>query len=182
MRIVVDVDGVLADTVGAVLDWLNGSRDLRLHPNMVADRKFAILEDTSIAQAIAFFFDTRGAIGVIDGARIGTRKLVNAGHEIIVVTARPAYLRDYTYTWLWHNDILFHELHMGTEKHLFGDLVIDDSIRNVRRAREHGKKALLFAQPWNLWDLNNVTGWEFIPDAVEEELWSSERGMEELST
>ncbi len=163
MRILLDVDGVIADWTGAVagrifeygggtMDRTKWFRDSDLPPNVRTRVMMALAEPN-----FCFKFDP------LPGALEAIKELRAAGCEVQFVTAiwdSPTWVYDRN-RWLRK-----HKLISGTsgvtytkDKHLVkGDIFVDDKISNV----EHWKAAwpngiaVLWAQPWNANQLFNV--------------------------
>lgn len=149
-KIVIDVDGTLADTVPAALNMVNQSRGTRFSKDMVTEWNWRLPgTDDNIGSAIRFFFDTRGRIDPVPGA-VSAVKELSERFYIVVATARPLYLKDWTVTWLFKNEIVFHDLVMIREKYrLNASILVDDDYRTVAMASQLGQTGILFHQPWN---------------------------------
>jgi hypothetical protein len=168
MRIIVDVDDVLADTFRAIEDRFGKAadvtgEDLRLYfPD--ADVK-SIIHDVAFNMAIPPLF----------GAAVGVRWLLEAGHSARYLSSRPAALEAPTREWLqrWQ----FPDIPLqcvgreGKQEALRSDpydLLIDDMLSYLTIARDRGKRAIAFTNPWNTgWNDLEVVGWREIKDVLQ---------------
>lgn len=112
----------------------------------------------------------------ITGARIGLEQLVANGHELIIVTHRPANAITDTLDWvsLQFKDIPlagFHIMSNGEAKEqVDADVLIDDKAENVLGWALTGRKAILFNAPYNQHtEITNVircNGWKEVVYAL----------------
>lgn len=186
MRIAVDVDGVLADHVSAVLSRLRTEHGgfTRTKSTMTHwDEPLPSL-DTSLKPEIeaaesdpAFVHE----IPPIEGAIEGTTMLADRGHELIIVTARPEENLPMTHKWLEANEIPYNrEESLSTKGQMKtisdAEVLIDDFPGHIRDFAKTGRYAILFAQPWNEAQVDDLTesprifaaeGWEQVLDIIQ---------------
>jgi len=163
MRIVLDVDDVLADTFSELEDRLGPASDASAE-NLETMFPGADLEQ--YLQSFEFHLE----IPPIDGAAEGARWIVRRGSEIIYVTSRSPALKVPTQDWLNDWDFPQAPLHcLGREakKVLLRsdpyDLLIDDQLRYLSVARDRGKRTIALANPWNAsWDGLRLRDWKQI--------------------
>lgn len=89
-------------------------------------------------------------------------------HEVVIVTARPAYSKRATLAWLDHWEIPRDDLVFADDKAAVDiDVLIDDSPLQIEAARAAGKVGIVFDQPWN-WNAGGpyVSGWSDVPLAI----------------
>lgn len=165
MRIILDVDDVLADTVGALEDLFGQAVDPTVEDLQVM---FPHANVEWIYDSVEF----HESIHPIDGAVEGARWLLEAGHEIQYLSSRPHAMETPTKKWLkrWQ----FPDLQLrciGRESKVSAlrtepyDLLIDDMLRYLAVAEEHGKRTIAFAKPWNsTWNGVRVAGWSEMRD------------------
>jgi len=153
----VDIDGVLADQVGAVLEviereygekyrksdvdrahWTFGGRDLWSEiGRLLADPEYAL------------------NLPLIEGSQQGIKQLKD--HEVFVVTARRPNAEEATKQWLnAHFPCLIDYYHArtGTKQSVPSDVLIDDLDFNiVEFVRSHpDRRGILFVHPWSIND------------------------------
>jgi len=151
VRILVDVDGVLADHVAPALAIVN--REQRMAFTRADVKEWAQqLGDTDIATEIKrVLADPDAVMGmpVIEGALEALNMLAEK-HTIIIATSRPFGTSASTRNWLWVNRIP-HSCFVCTNDKaaLEGDLLIDDHLPFVAAFAATGRPAVLFTQPWN---------------------------------
>lgn len=107
--------------------------------------------------------------------RVGLQRLVEMGHEILIITSRPASAVEDTKEWVdfYYKGIPLVDLHIlsnNEEKSsVQADILIDDNPPNVVEWAEQGRAALLFDRPWNrktnmiapiTGSIYRVTGWK----------------------
>jgi len=159
MRIAVDMDEVLADTLAGELEWLNRKYGYQLtreqmagHPlsEMVTKEHYRGLEEMQLEGN--FFAD----LPVIEGSQLGMLDLI-AKHEVYIATAAMEYPGSFAAKFRWlaryfpfipPSQIVF----CGDKSILLADYLIDDNDRHFRCFRGQG---ILFTAPHNL----HVTGY-----------------------
>lgn len=160
MNIVLDVDDVLAGTVGALEDHFGPAADLSVEDLTVM---FPGADLETVLDDAAFHL----GIPQVHGAREGVQRLLDHGHEISLATSRPAGLREATLAWLRTGGFPELRLHCdGRESKLkiLGswtyDLLIDDQVRYLSVARERQHETIAFTYPWNAaWRGHKVESW-----------------------
>jgi 5'(3')-deoxyribonucleotidase len=92
---------------------------------------------------------------MVQGARRGLEQLAEDGHELLVVTSRPAAAVLDTVEWisLFFKDIPLAGIHILSNQEpksvIRADLLIDDRPENIYEWSGAGREAILFEQPWN---------------------------------
>jgi 5'-nucleotidase len=159
MKVAIDVDGVLADHVPAVLSKLRTenpefamtkedvqSWDEEL-PTIGSDMKVEIERAESTSNFVK-------SIPPIKGAVQATNQIADDGHDIIIVTNRPESILPATHEWLEYHGIPHRREESlstnGMSKSVAdADILIDDFPANLREFMNVGL-GILFIQPWNL--------------------------------
>jgi len=165
MRLLVDVDGVVADLMGGFDRFIRAKHGLELRPREIttfhiprspAHRELdeRICLDTNLAEFLALPDVYQDYVDPIPGARSALAAIRDAGHEVGFVTATlhdspESYASKYR--WL--------DKHFGRvpviscpsgQKHWFvADYGTDDRWDTCERWAAAGVKPLLFRQPWN---------------------------------
>ena len=167
MRIAVDVDGVLADHVSAVLSRLRTEHEdfTRTKSSMTHwDEQLPELNTSLKPEIEAAESDPAFILNMppIDGAIKGTTTLADRGHELVIVTARPEENLQMTLDWLEANsiphsceEILSTRGQMKTISD--AEVLIDDFPGHIRDFAKTGKYAILFVQPWNESQVDELT-------------------------
>lgn len=167
MKIAVDVDGVLADHVSPVLSQLRAEHDefAKVKSEMTHwDEPLPEL-DTSLKPAIEAAESEPAfvrSMPPVEGAIEGATELANRGYELIIVTARPESILPATYEWLEANDIPHRrEESLSTRGEMKtiadAEILIDDFPGHIRDFAAAGKDAILFVQPWNKSEVDDLT-------------------------
>ena len=163
MRIIVDVDDVLADTFGAIEDRFGKAAD-------VTGENLQLYFPGADVKSVIHSVEFNAAIPPLDGAVEGVRWLLDAGHSACYLSSRPSSLELPTKDWLrrWQ----FPEIPLqcvGREKKQEAlrsdpyDLLIDDMLSYLTIARDRGKRVIAFTNPWNAgWNDLEVAGWHEI--------------------
>ncbi len=90
---------------------------------------------------------------IIKGTVIGVRKLHEMGYSLSVVTHRPRSTTKDTIAWLDYINLPFDEVHILSDgepkSSVSGDILIDDKPENMTDWHDHGRRGVLFSQPWN---------------------------------
>lgn len=169
MDILIDVDGVVADFVGGLLDAINSSLKAT---DITVYWMFELLSPEERKQATSIMSEPSfwRCLRPIDRAIEGVEKLREAGHSILWATHPWSCCRgwcDARRDWLYQHfaadddEILF-----GSAKYrIAGDVLIDDNpkfIKSWQIAYDKGC-ALLYSQPYNRsfhWPENRQFTWE----------------------
>jgi 5'-nucleotidase len=152
-RLIIDVDGVLADVVRATLTELNRELgtsfrkpdikqwDQPLGPTNIKDEVERRLLDPRFVQRVP----------TVQGAAYAYSFLL-CTYDITIATSRDPRIDDATQAWLArkHFPYTVYENVCGRSKsELDGDILIDDYHGNVAAFVATGRPAILFSQPWN---------------------------------
>jgi hypothetical protein len=165
MRIIVDVDDVLSDTVGT-LEGLFGKATDPTSENLQV--MFPDADVEWIFDNVEFHL----SIHPIEGAVAGVGRLLDAGYEAQYLSSRPLSMEGPTKDWLrqWQFPDLplrcigreSKKLVLRNERY---DLLIDDMPWYLSIAKERGKRTIAFAKPWNsTWEGVRVAGWSKMMD------------------
>jgi uncharacterized HAD superfamily protein len=165
MKIGIDLDDVVWEHFGPVLDYINekNGTDFKLD-NL---KTFKIWESFDISREEAFdsvksFHDSgkMDEVSFIDGAREIIKDLTK-GNELVFVTSRAPYFKEQTLNLLKKNGFeipIFFSRHLNEEngKTKFEicrdekiDVMIEDSSNHAVECAEGGIKVILFDKPWN---------------------------------
>ncbi len=165
MRIAVDMDEVLADTLAGELQWLNREYGYQLTQAQMAGRPLADLVTEEHYRGLEemqlegnFFAD----LPVMEGSQLGMLELIER-HEVYIATAAMEYPGSFAAKFRWlaqhfpfipPSRIVF----CGDKSILLADYLIDDNDRHFRRFRGQG---VLFTAPHNLYVTGypRVNGW-----------------------
>lgn len=157
MRIAVDVDGVLARRVPAILDLIATRHGVRLDVSAITDREATIpLTGRDLS---AFYAETDEqpehllALDPVEGAADAMRALAEE-HELLIATYRKPAAMDPTIEWLDEHAIPFdtYVREVGEGKRAVdADVLVDDSARTAAAFAEERPeaRAVLFSRPWN---------------------------------
>lgn len=175
MRLVFDVDGVIADFDKAACAAF-GPCDRRLYS--LTDRW---PHAKSAVNAFVTEMATYADLELVDGAQAGLVALAVAGHEIIMATARPGGLqmRALTIEWLRRHAIPFDDVFVvntSDKANLIGglspDFAFDDAPHILNQLASRGVPAVVFAQPWNMSvsaEILRVDGWPSLVRLVQDD-------------
>jgi 5'(3')-deoxyribonucleotidase len=167
LKIALDIDGVLADQVGAVLEriekeygrkysksevnqahWSFGGRDIWMEiSKLLTDPEYVL------------------AVPVIDGSQLAIQQL--GYQDLCVVTARRPETEEATKQWLSKHFPSLNEYYharTGTKHSIPSDVLIDDFDLNIVEfvKSDPSRRGILFKQPWSI----NNTGIEEYADQV----------------
>ncbi|MEK6970216.1 MAG: hypothetical protein AABW68_00790 [archaeon] len=168
MRIGIDIDGVLVDIVSPLLELYNAHKGTGHRYEDVGHYDLHQTWNCSPQEAIDWvhqFYATPAfdEMPVIDGAVAGVTRL-SKGHELFIITSRPAYLQEKTKAWIerYFGDA-FVEILFGNAYSLHGPqkdkstlcsekdvrVLIEDAPGNAIDCAQAGIEVFLFDQPWN---------------------------------
>lgn len=181
MRIAVDVDGVLADRIGGIVELIEEQYGVTLSPTDVDEWDFsipgtetdihAVIEESTADRAHLLGLDP------IPGAIEGMRTIASE-HEILIATHRPPRIHDHTKRWLDEHEIPFDRFASSCGDYkceVRADALIDDRPANVRAFADAHGRAILFEQPWNVdrvWNnrVTVATNWSAVVRTVSERI------------
>jgi 5'(3')-deoxyribonucleotidase len=154
-RILLDVDGVLADFAGALVDFVNLSRINPITRKSLTEWDLLKAAGASDQQEAFDRLASRpgfcGTLAVCPGAQAFVKSLQEFA-EVVIVTAPYENAARWTHErlhWLKeHFAIDKRDVVFAKRKSLVaGDLLIDDALHNV--GRNHYARSILIDQPWN---------------------------------
>lgn len=165
MKIFLDIDDVLADTVKALEHALGPAIDPTsehlqdFFPGVNLPR---YLQDPAFNMSIP----------PVDGAVAGAMMIFEHGHAVQYLSARTPDLTDVTETWLRRWGFPESPTHcVGTEnkRGMLAldnyDVLIDDQLKYLNEAGDRGIRALAFAYPWNqTWKGARFENWKGLSD------------------
>lgn len=151
LRILLDVDGVLAQTSEKILRLYNEKYGQKVEIN---DLIFWTYEDCpKITEKASDFFIQKGFfkdLDVFDGAQEMVRALLNQGHDIVIATAVFCHGYKDRYDWLrnWFPEISEENYVFTARKDLLvGDVILDDKVANLLNSNI--SYPVLMDRPWN---------------------------------
>ncbi len=181
-NLIVDIDGVLADTLTTALDWFNYQWGTRFIPTDINkyNPTLTIYDDSGIKSEISFADwmvvsikdpDFHRDVKPFPGASKVLGEALMDGWEITLATARAPETSILTTQWLSWNEIPHHRLlHNANKYQLTGDLLIEDHLTNVMdwngwfKGKNPLRAALLIDTPYNQsqwlpWPIHRVRDW-----------------------
>lgn len=167
MKIILDIDDVLADTVAALEQEWGPAVD---PTSESIDDFFPSVDLSQHLHSPAFNL----AIPPVEGAVEGARSILNANHEILYISARIPGLSNATQAWLQSWAFPDKPLHcVGREvktmmlQSIQYDLLIDDQLKYLKIAEQRGLRALAYAYPWNAaWAGPRLATWDALVAAI----------------
>jgi len=179
MRLGIDMDGVMCDFNAGWMQLHADEFGSELRPDMVVGwnglHELAGFADMAQFWAWAKASDERDSIfrhlEPFPGAVETMRALADAGHEIVVLTAKPDWAIPDTLSWLGDHAVPTREIHVRYDKHLIDcDVYIDDSpavLADLRRYRTD-RLVCRMIQPWNrpVDGAIDVAGWDDVRTVV----------------
>ncbi|MFQ5989862.1 MAG: HAD family hydrolase [Candidatus Methylomirabilales bacterium] len=167
MRIAIDVDDVLADSLPEFLAAFNRRFGLQLSVTEAGWEVFRRYPEIPPEAVRAFFAelyqaDFLGSRPLLPGAREGVEQLHRDGHRLFIITGRLQHDRDITERWLIKTGLsaFFQEVvhRDGTDAPLHKrqaaerlrlDVLLEDEYQVATAAAELPVRVLLFDRPWN---------------------------------
>jgi 5'(3')-deoxyribonucleotidase len=160
MRLGIDLDGVVADFNAGWIKLHRQEFGSDLQPEMVTSWD-GLHTVAGFADMRSFWSWARGNddrpsifrhLEAYPEALDTLRRLDRAGHDIVIVTTKPAWARSDTLRWLADHDMPTNEVHITFEKYTVDcDVYLDDSPEVVPTLVRHRPEALVcrFVRPWN---------------------------------
>jgi 5'(3')-deoxyribonucleotidase len=155
LKIAVDIDGVLADQVGAVLKVIENEYGERYSEKDVNHAHWSFAGRDLWSEIARLLADSEYVLRVplIEGSQIALKQL--ARHEVFVVTARRPNAEEATKQWLSvHFPCLrqYYHAKTGTKHNIPSDVLIDDLDMNIVEfvKSDPDRRGILFVHPWSL--------------------------------
>jgi len=160
MRLGIDMDGVICDFNAGWMKLHQHELGSELHPEMVVTWD-NLHELGGFADMSAFWRWARGSderpsifrhLEPFPDALETLRRLHAAGHEIVIVTAKPRWAVPDTLRWLADHEVPTSEIHIRYRKHTVAcDAYLDDSPVVLPELVEHRPDTLVcrMVRPWN---------------------------------
>lgn len=176
--LIVDIDGVLADSIAMGIVWFNYQYNTHYVITDINewDPSLNINEFETVSFGDWMVVHTKDPdfhrdIRPFPGARLVLEDAIENDWTITLATARAPETKVLTEQWLGWNQIPYHKLvHNGAKAELTGNLLIEDSLQNVLDWNGWFKipfslrPALLFNTPYNQaawlpWPIHRVRDW-----------------------
>lgn len=156
LHIGLDIDGVLADYMGAIAEVGRAQGHPIVGPGH-GPTQYGLVEPgwfpdkESAHAAMTDLRDKLDTLDLLDQSAPGSvRRLRAAGHRVDIVTARHPGARSSTAQWLDRHGFEYEQLRFETAKHVVGcDIYIDDAAHNVIELRDAGHVAVVYDAPYN---------------------------------
>jgi len=163
MKILVDIDGVVCDLVGEVLDRLNKKIGTKFKHDHITEWNFfhensqVFTEDE--LKVVKEIFNQEGLtneVSLMPGAKEILEELSAKGHEIVWLTAPWKHSKTWCYDrTLWIERNLSHIskniVFAWNKEDIPGDILIDDNPEFIEKWRKNNTGlTFLFRQPWNI--------------------------------
>lgn len=169
MRIGIDLDEVVANTMEAIVGFHNEKYKTQLVKNDFHSYQFWEVWGGTREEAIQkmyTFFGTDHSAGIcpIPGSLEAIQKLKGDGHELFVITGRHTEISEETRKWIErHCKNVFSGIHFANSYSVTGEhvkksaicnkldikIMVEDDIHHVHDLAGSGIKVFLFDQPWN---------------------------------
>ena len=167
MRLGIDLDGVVANFTQGWMDFYN--REFGATLTFDDSRRWNDLVDLTHFKNIGEFWSWSSDLDghsifwhlePFPGAVEAVRSLVDAGHQIVIVTTKPSFATQDTHEWVERHRIPAAELHIfeGNDKWTVPcDVYLDDGPHVLPGLLLHRPKATVcrFVRPWN-WPLDGA--------------------------
>lgn len=160
LRLGIDLDGVVADFNRGWTSAYNDAFGASLAPDMVEswDSPLSLTHFPDMAAFWDWAKDHGGHsvfrhLEPYPTAIETLQELDGAGHQLVILTAKPDWARTDTLRWLADHDVPTREIHLTEDKHAVPcDVYLDDAPGQVEQlARVRGEQATVcrFVRPWN---------------------------------
>lgn len=155
MKIAIDIDGVLADQVEAVLKVIEKKYGLKYLKSDVNRAHWTFSGREIWSEIASLLADTEYTLSIplIEGSQKGIEQL--ADHDMCVVTARRPNAEKATKQWLnTHFPCLmeYYQARTGMKHNIPSDVLIDDLDMNIVEfvKSDPNRRGILFVHPWSI--------------------------------
>lgn len=154
LSIMVDIDGVCADTLPVMLEVLNKTFNKNYTPEMCIDYDLTKLYGPDATKALDIIFAPIAILAEpLEGASEVLREFYDNNIPIFYVTSRSKSCQEVTIFWLWENNFPPGSLHFVSSKTDFLvssriDIVVEDNPKEALDIARY-KPVLLYDQPYN---------------------------------
>ncbi len=180
-RLGIDLDGVVADFNGGWMRRYNAEHQTSLTADMVTtwDGLHELTHFEDMRQFWRWARDHGGQsffrhLDPYPGAVETIRRLNRAGHDIVIITAKPDWAVHDTFEWLADHRVPTREVHVTQDKwEVACDVYLDDSPHVVPHlVRHRGSEATIcrFVRPWNepVEGAVDIASWEAFEAVVDD--------------
>ncbi len=158
VRIVFDVDNVLADTISCWCIKATKYLGTPVSKNQIKHHKIVGSVNMAPREVYALLDEVWSEWSILPTTEEGIpdlfNELKNSGHNIAIATCRPIRSANLVLKWLRKNGIPFDSYHpLGPYKsksELNCDALIDDAPDQINQIIDNGKNGFLYLQPWNI--------------------------------
>jgi uncharacterized HAD superfamily protein len=190
MKIGIDLDDTLADTMPAVLKFHNEVYNSGLSEDVASysdyNDSWPFGHEENLKRFYEFFdHDLHHNAKPAQGAVAAIKELAK-NHKLYIITARPADVREQTARWveknfpgmidelyfanLWANDSLSPRQKSEICAELGAEIMIEDRFEHARDCALAGQKVFLLDRPWNQGDLpagvKRFISWSDVPKTL----------------
>ncbi|MCS7109882.1 MAG: hypothetical protein NZ956_00225 [Candidatus Caldarchaeum sp.] len=156
MRIALDVDGVLADLAGMVIEVYEEMTGVKISREMITEWEFWVKLNMTRGEFLKLIIRAwerwEQLRPLEDDLEEDTRNLMEFG-EVDILTQRPAETVEYVKKWLRLHGVAYRRFVWvplkGSKDSFRYDVYIDDSPRLAERLANKGRLMLLYDQSWN---------------------------------
>lgn len=151
VRLGIDIDSVLCDTMPRLLEKINREHGTAITMEDAIQWDFPVGDTTFDTLILKAFRDPVLLMSLppMQGSQEAVKRLVN-DFDLVVVTSRKELTVDATRLWVETHFGPLLVVHTGDSKNGHDlDILVDDAPHNVTPFAETGRPAILFDQPWN---------------------------------
>jgi uncharacterized HAD superfamily protein len=178
MKIAVDIDGVLGDTLKVTVDYLDKIYDIKIKEEDITQYDFHELIEMDEEEYKKMFLNYRLYLTepIVFGSVEGMNELKKRGNEITLITSRDASLQDVTLNWLKKNKFPFDRIIFSGNKpkkeiaEIYGfDVFIEDCYETCLDLKSVVPTVIILDAPYNKGNhlgIIRAQSWEQILDKI----------------
>ncbi len=156
MNLGFDIDGVIANFAGPLIETIKGNYGLTLKESDIYCFDLNIVLGITKAEETQLITDIlRQNLPLYAGAKETLEQLSREGHSIYLLTGRWGNLRDVTEVWLKEKAVPYNELHLLNIGKKYQapveslDLIVEDSLEDALEWTQKVKNVLVYDHPYN---------------------------------
>ncbi len=150
MRIAIDLDGVLADTMSHLCIWIGEKYGIALAKEEIIEWDYNFGPNTITSEVLRAFKNESfiSSLVATKGSKNAVRD-IRTEHRILIATSRPLSTQIETEKWVFKHYGAIKIVFVREKQKIDADVLVDDNLESVLLFAKIRGHSILFEQPWN---------------------------------